>query len=134
VDVATLTGACVTALGKVTSGLFGTPPEWVEIVRRVAERAGTGAGRCRSSTSIAISCAARLPTRRIPEGSPRVRSQRPWCPAGVHGRTSVGAPLDIAGTAWNDEIRPYLPKGPSGVAVRTVAELAFTSEVWPAAG
>src|SRR2546428_3000890 len=32
VDVATLTGACVVALGKTTSGLFGTPPEWVEQV------------------------------------------------------------------------------------------------------
>jgi leucyl aminopeptidase len=38
---------------------------------------------------------------------------RPW----VH--------MDIAGTAWADEARPYLPKGPSGVAVRTLAELAF---------
>src|SRR5262249_47100392 len=26
VDVATLTGACVVALGKITTGLFGTPP------------------------------------------------------------------------------------------------------------
>ena len=40
VDVATLTGAVVVALGKSTSGLFGTPPEWVEHVRRVANRAG----------------------------------------------------------------------------------------------
>jgi leucyl aminopeptidase len=40
VDVATLTGACVVALGKTTSGLFGTPAAWVEQVRRVALRAG----------------------------------------------------------------------------------------------
>ena len=33
--------------------------------------------------------------------------------------------LDIAGTAWAEEARPYLPKGPSGVAVRTLAALAF---------
>jgi leucyl aminopeptidase len=33
--------------------------------------------------------------------------------------------LDIAGTAWADEAKPYLPKGPSGVAVRTLAGLAF---------
>ena len=26
------------------------------------------------------------------------------------------AHLDIAGTAWADEAKPYLPKGPSGVA------------------
>ncbi|MEO8682540.1 MAG: leucyl aminopeptidase, partial [Vicinamibacterales bacterium] len=40
VDVATLTGAIVVALGKWTSGLFGTPPWWVDRVRRVADRAG----------------------------------------------------------------------------------------------
>ena len=40
VDVATLTGAVVVALGKGTSGLFGTPTEWVEQVRRVANRSG----------------------------------------------------------------------------------------------
>ncbi|HXH25216.1 MAG TPA: leucyl aminopeptidase, partial [Vicinamibacterales bacterium] len=40
VDIATLTGACVVALGKTTSGLFGTPDAWVEEVRRASERAG----------------------------------------------------------------------------------------------
>jgi leucyl aminopeptidase len=40
VDIATLTGACVVALGKITSGLFGTPPQWVDQVRRVAEGEG----------------------------------------------------------------------------------------------
>jgi leucyl aminopeptidase len=35
------------------------------------------------------------------------------------------AHLDIAGTAWVDDAKPFLPKGPSGVAVRTLAELAF---------
>jgi leucyl aminopeptidase len=40
------------------------------------------------------------------------------------------AHLDIAGTAWLEEAKPYLPKGPSGVAVRTLAELAFTSAEW----
>jgi leucyl aminopeptidase len=36
------------------------------------------------------------------------------------------AHMDVAGTAWNAEARPYLPKGGSGVGVRTLAELAFT--------
>jgi leucyl aminopeptidase len=35
------------------------------------------------------------------------------------------AHLDIAGTAWNDESRPYLPKGPTGVGVRTFVRLAL---------
>jgi leucyl aminopeptidase len=33
--------------------------------------------------------------------------------------------LDIAGTAWLDEAKPYLAKGPSGVPVRTFVNLAM---------
>ena len=40
------------------------------------------------------------------------------------------AHLDIAGTAWVEDAKPYQPKGASGVAVRTLAELAFTSDAW----
>src|SRR4051812_45163251 len=40
VDVATLTGACVVALGRAASGLFGEPEAWVEVVRAVGQRAG----------------------------------------------------------------------------------------------
>jgi len=40
------------------------------------------------------------------------------------------AHLDIAGTAWAEESRPFMPKGATGVAVRTLTELAFTSDAW----
>jgi leucyl aminopeptidase len=33
--------------------------------------------------------------------------------------------LDIAGTAWLDDPKPYMAKGPSGVAVRTLVRLAM---------
>ena len=32
--------------------------------------------------------------------------------------------LDIAGTAWLEENKAWMPKGPSGVAVRTLVDLA----------
>ena len=38
--------------------------------------------------------------------------------------------LDIAGTAWAEEARPWQPKGATGVAVRTLAELACSSVDW----
>jgi leucyl aminopeptidase len=40
------------------------------------------------------------------------------------------AHLDIAGTAWVDEPKPFQSKGATGIAVRTLAELAFTSGRW----
>jgi leucyl aminopeptidase len=125
VDVATLTGAVVVALGKLTSGLFGTPHAWVDHVRRAAERAGdrvwqmplvedyreqlkseiadftnTG-GRAAASITAALF---------LKEFS----GDLPW------------AHLDIAGTAWADEAAPFMPKGATGVAVRTLAELALS--------
>ena len=38
--------------------------------------------------------------------------------------------MDIAGTAWAEEAKPYQPKGATGVAVRTLAELALDVESW----
>ena len=40
------------------------------------------------------------------------------------------AHLDVAGTAWAEEAKPYQPKGATGIAVRTLAELPFTWERW----
>lgn len=129
VDIATLTGACVVALGKLATGLFGTPERWVELVRRVADRAGD---RCwpmpvfeeyaellKSEMADLVNSAGR------PAGAitaalflKEFAGDLPW------------AHLDIAGTAWLDEARPYAPKGATGVGVRTLAELPFTAGDW----
>jgi leucyl aminopeptidase len=124
VDVATLTGAVVVALGKTTSGLYGTPERWVDQVRRAADRAGDRSWpmpvfddyRDQLKSDIADM----MNTGGRPAGSitaamflKEFTGGLPW----VH--------MDIAGTAWAEEAKPYLPKGPSGVAVRTLAALAF---------
>jgi leucyl aminopeptidase len=125
VDVATLTGACVVALGKITTGLFGTPPAWVEQVRRVADRAGDRSWpmpifeEYREQLKSEIADFSNTGGR--PAGSitaalflNEFTGGLPW----VH--------MDIAGTAWAEEAKPYQPKGPTGVAVRTLAELPFS--------
>jgi hypothetical protein len=38
--------------------------------------------------------------------------------------------MDIAGTAWAEEAKPYQPKGATGVGVRTLAELALDVDSW----
>jgi leucyl aminopeptidase len=129
VDVATLTGAIVTALGKITSGLFGGPDTWLEVVRRIANRAGDRVWPMplfdEYRDQIRSDIADLLNTGGRPAGSitaalflKEFSGGLPW----VH--------MDIAGTAWAEENKPYLPKGPSGVGVRTLAELAFTSSEW----
>ncbi len=56
------------------------------------------------------------------------------CTAAMFLKEFVGdiawAHLDVAGVAWLDDAKPWMVKGASGVAVRTLAELAFTSDGW----
>jgi leucyl aminopeptidase len=125
VDVATLTGACVVALGKITTGLYGTPDDWVEQVRRVADRAGDRSWQMpifeEYREQLKSEIADFTNTGGRPAGSitaalflSEFTGGLPW------------AHMDIAGTAWAEEAKPYLPKGPTGVAVRTLTELAFS--------
>jgi leucyl aminopeptidase len=124
VDVATLTGAVVVALGKTTTGLFGTPDAWVRQVQRVADRAGDRSWpmpmfddyREQLKSEIAdLSNTGGRPAGSITAALflKEFTGVLPW----VH--------LDIAGTAWAEESRPFMPKGATGAAVRTLASLAF---------
>jgi leucyl aminopeptidase len=124
VDVATLTGAVVVALGKITSGLYGTPDSFVEQVRRVANRAGDRAWPMpifdEYKEQLKSEIADFTNTGGRPAGSitaamflKEFTGGLPW----VH--------MDIAGTAWAEEAKPYMPKGATGVAVRTLASLAL---------
>jgi leucyl aminopeptidase len=130
VDVATLTGAIIVALGKFASGIFGTPEGWVDHVRRVANRAGDRVwpmplfDEYRDQLNSDIADFSNTGGR--PAGSSTAAMFLKEFTGGL-----PWAHLDIAGTAWAEEARPYLPKGPSGVAVRTLAELAFTADAWP---
>ena len=129
VDVATLTGACVVALGKVASGLFGQPRTWVNAVQRAADRAGEHV----------------WPLPLFDEYKDQLKSEiadltnsggRPGgaCTAATFLKRFVGstswAHVDIAGTAWADESRPAYQKGSTGVMVRTLTELARARETW----
>jgi len=122
VDVATLTGACVVALGKLYSGLVSTDDALAEAI--LAAGAKAGERYCR------------LPA--DPEYKQQYKSDiadiknTGGRPAGaITGALIISefidkarwAHLDIAGTASNDKERHYLPKGATGVAVRTLTEL-----------
>jgi leucyl aminopeptidase len=129
VDLATLTGACVVALGKTTSGLFGTPPEWVEDVRRATERAGDRSWPMPVFDDYKEQLKSEIADFSNTGGRPggaitaalfikEFTGDLPW----VH--------MDIAGTAWAEEPKPYQPKGATGVGVRTLVELARDAESW----
>ena len=123
VDVATLTGAVVVALGKITTGLWGAPQPWVDHIKAAAERAGEKVWQLplfdeyRDQLKSEIADMLNSPGR--PAGSitaamflKEFAGSGPW------------AHLDIAGTAWAEESKAWQPKGATGVMIRTLVEVA----------
>jgi leucyl aminopeptidase len=123
VDAATLTGAIVVALGHLNVGLFANDDAMRDRVLQAARASGERTwpmpleedykeylksafadlanvgGRWGGAITAAIFLK-------------EFAEETPW----VH--------LDIAGTAWLDESKPYLAKGPTGIPVRTLVRLA----------
>ena len=121
IDAATLTGACVVALGYANSGAFSNDEaafakfdaalavsgekfwrlplgeEYAEQIKSdIGDIKNTG-GRWGGASTAA-------------EFLKVFVDETPW----IH--------LDIAGVAWVEDSRPYIAKGPSGVAVRSILE------------
>jgi leucyl aminopeptidase len=126
IDAATLTGACVVALGNVNVGVFANDDamakKWGEAHKRAGEkmwrlpldqeyfesiRSGiadimNSGGRWGGAVTAAMFLKEFV-------------ADTPW----IH--------LDIAGTAWIDDNKAWIAKGPSGIAVRSIVE--FTREL-----
>ncbi|SLM30308.1 putative cytosol aminopeptidase [Desulfamplus magnetovallimortis] len=122
VDIATLTGAVITGLGHHYSGVLGNSDELVKLLEDAGHRAGE-------------------PLWRLPLGKPyskQIESKvadikntggksAGTITAAAYLQHFVGdihwAHIDIAGTAWDFTEKSYIPKGPSGIGVRTFLEL-----------
>jgi leucyl aminopeptidase len=121
VDLATLTGSIVVALGAHRTGLFANEDAWAEEVTRAAERAGEPVWRMPVSDDYKQRIESPIADFKNYGGKPdataaalllsKFAAETPW----VH--------LDIAGTSWHDDPLPHAPKGSTGVGVRTLVEL-----------
>jgi leucyl aminopeptidase len=123
IDAATLTGAVVVALGSINAGIFANDEamynrfskaldsagekmwrmplddEYKEIIRsNIADIVNSG-GRWGGAITAAMFLK-------------EFAEDTPW----LH--------LDIAGTAWTEEQKPWIAKGPSGIALRSLVEFA----------
>lgn len=128
VDMATLTGAVIIALGDVNTGILGNDQELVNEIIECGKEAGEKFWQ--------------LPTGK--EYSNMIKSDIADIKNIGGGRkagTIIGAVfieefidkakwahLDIAGTAWADDTKPHQSKGPTGVAVRTLLKLVEKSQ------
>ncbi|CAN5856968.1 leucyl aminopeptidase [soil metagenome] len=126
VDVATLTGAIRIALGTYYTGLFGRPDGFVAAVRRAGESAGERLWPMPLSDEYRDEIKSEVADLRNSAGRPGSASKgAAFIEAGLSEETEW-VHLDIAGSAWLEEERPYSPKGPQGSPVRTLVALAAT--------
>jgi len=123
VDAATLTGAIVVALGTINVGAFTNNDAMLGRVLAAAKEEGEKMWHmpCEDEYRDLIKSPFADLANIGPRGGGSISAawfirefveDTPW----VH--------LDIAGTAWLDDNKPYMPKGPTGVAVRTFVRLA----------
>ncbi|HST52273.1 MAG TPA: leucyl aminopeptidase [Pyrinomonadaceae bacterium] len=122
IDMATLTGAVSIALGDVNTGILGTDQELIDEVIESGHEVGEKFWQLPLDKEY---------TKQIKSDIADIKN--------VGGRKAgtitaaafikefadgiAWAHLDIAGTAWGDEAKPFRSKGPTGVAVRTLLNL-----------
>jgi leucyl aminopeptidase len=126
IDAATLTGAVVVALAGVNVGVFGSDQAFTDKLLASAKAVGEkmwqlpmddeyrefikGTVADIQNISSGKGAGATIGAMFIKEFT----GDSPW----IH--------LDIAGTAWNDDAKPWLAKGPTGVALRTLVHLVMS--------
>jgi leucyl aminopeptidase len=121
IDAATLTGAVVVALGYVNAGIFANDEKMYERFSRAEDQAGEKFWRLplddeykeviRSGIADIVNSGGRWGGAiNAAMFLKEFAEDTPW----LH--------LDIAGTAWTEEAKPWIAKGPSGIGVRSLVE------------
>jgi len=125
VDAATLTGAIVVALANVNVGVFGSDEAFTAKLLACAKRAGEKMWPMPLDDDYREFIKGDMADiRNIGSGKgggaitgamflKEFAEETPW----IH--------LDIAGTAWLDDNKPWMAKGASGVGLRTLVDLAL---------
>jgi leucyl aminopeptidase len=125
IDAATLTGAVVVALGNLNSGVFGSDQPFTDQLLASAKAAGERMWPLPSDDDYREFIKSGIADIQNVNGAKgggatagamfikEFIGDTPW----IH--------LDIAGTAWQDDIKPWNAKGATGVAVRTLVDLAM---------
>jgi len=121
VDVATLTGACMVALGWTTAGVMGPDGPVVEHVLAAARRAGEEAWRLPLTESLEENLKSdRADMKNTGDRMGGAMAAALFLKKFV--KDTPWAHLDIAGPSHAQKERGYVPKGGTGYAVRTLVE------------
>ncbi|OLD16394.1 MAG: aminopeptidase [Acidobacteriales bacterium 13_1_40CM_3_55_5] len=123
IDAATLTGAVVVALGYVNAGVFANDEKMYQRFHQALEKAGEKMWRMPLDEEYKESIRSNI--------ADIVNSGGRWGGAVTaamflkeFAEDTPWLHLDIAGTAWTEDAKPWIAKGPSGIAVRSLVEFA----------
>ena len=123
IDLATLTGACVVALGHIASAVIGTDSKLIEKLRKCGDHTGERLWELPlyeefdKAVQSDIADLKNITSPGVGAGTITAAAflkafagDQPW------------AHLDIAGTSWTKEDKPYTPKGATGFGVRLLVD------------
>jgi leucyl aminopeptidase len=122
IDMATLTGAVSIALGDVNTAVIGTDQELIDEIVAAGKEAGEKFWQLPLDKEYSKQIKSDIADIKNVGG----RKAGTITAAAFLKEFADGvswAHLDIAGTAWSDEAKPYRAKGPTGVAVRTLVRI-----------
>jgi len=121
IDMATLTGACVVALGSFASGMMGNDEGVKRAIREAAQESGERVWELPLWEDYGELMKSDIADMKNAGGPEAGTISAAWFLKNFVGK-SRWVHLDIAGTAWMDKDRPYMPKGATGVGVRLLIE------------
>jgi len=121
VDIATLTGACVVALGNVAIGVLGNNQALIEELKEAGEQSGERTWQLPLWDDYYDLIKSDVADVKNTGGRPGGTITAAAFLSKFIGK-AVWAHLDIASTDWSDKEKAYLPKGPTGVGVRLLIQ------------
>jgi len=123
VDIATLTGACVVALGTITTGLFASDDGLAARLEEAGKRTGERVWRMPLFKEYGEQIKSDVADLNNIGGRPAGAITAAYFLSSFAGETPW-AHLDIAGTSWTEDTsKPYRTQGGTGVGVRLFVEM-----------
>ncbi|GAM11220.1 putative cytosol aminopeptidase [Geobacter sp. OR-1] len=121
IDLATLTGACLVALGTEASGLMGNDDGLKRALKKAGEATGERVWELPLWDEYGEAMKSDIADLKNAGGPHAGTVTAAWFLRQFVGKAKW-AHLDIAGTAWEEKGRNYLPKGATGVGVRLLVD------------
>lgn len=125
IDLATLTGAVLVALGTYTTGAMTNDSSWLSEVKAAAQETGEPMWELPTFDAYKKMIRSPIADLRNTGGTRNAGAITAGLFVGAFAEKTPWVHLDIAGTAWADQADDWTPKGGTGVMVRTLVELSL---------